>query len=100
MQSQCNERLTRIRKWERIKMKQKTEYVLDLTKITGNGQFLCPYCGNVISPDDTSEENYSILEAKVDSYGLSGLEIRCNKCESEIQLIGFTLLQELSKKNH
>jgi hypothetical protein len=52
-------------------VKQVQVYVLDLTKIGGRGDFLCPRCGNVISPDDCSEKAYSI------------------------HLTGFSLLQEL-----
>jgi transcription elongation factor Elf1 len=68
---------------------------LDLTKIGGRGDFLCPRCGNVISPDDCSEKAYSILVAKVSKQGLEHVMIRCNKCGSELHLTGFSLLQEL-----
>ena len=74
-------------------------YVLDLTKINGSGDFQCPGCGTAISPDDCSEEAYSILEAKVNSQGLEELVIRCNKCRSHLHLRGFSLLQELSGMN-
>ena len=77
-------------------MKQIQEYVLDLNKIDGRGDFLCPKCGNEISPDDTTETAYSILEAIVSNHGLDEIIIRCNKCESELHLTGFSLLQKLS----
>lgn len=77
-------------------MKQIQVYVLDLTKIDGSGDFLCPNCGNEISPDDPTEEAYSILEANVSDQGLEELSIRCNKCESELHLTGFSLLQKLN----
>jgi 5-methylcytosine-specific restriction endonuclease McrA len=76
-------------------MKQAHVYILDLTKITGKGDFLCPRCGNKISPDDTTEEIYSILEARVNSCCLEELLICCNRCESEIHLIGFDTIQKL-----
>lgn len=71
-------------------------YVLDLTKIDGQGEFSCPRCGNVISPDNCSENAYSILEAKVSNQDLEEIMIRCNKCQSELHLTGFSLLQKLS----
>jgi len=77
-------------------MKQIQVYLLDLTKIDGNGDFSCPSCGNAISPDDPTEKSYSILEAKVSNEGLEELIIRCNKCKSELHLAGFSLLQKLN----
>jgi hypothetical protein len=70
-------------------------YVLDLTKIDGSGDFSCPKCGNTISPNDQTEKAYSILEAKVKNQGLEEIMILCNKCESELHLTGFSLLQKL-----
>ena len=76
-------------------MKQTQAYRLDLTKIDGNGDFACPRCGTAISPNDCTEETYSILEAKINNQGLSELVIRCNSCSSYLHLTGFSLLQEL-----
>jgi hypothetical protein len=56
-------------------MKQRQVYGLDLTKMDGSGDFSCPGCGTAISPDDCTEEAYSILEIKVSSRGL-GLGIK------------------------
>ena len=70
-------------------------YVLDLTKTDGDGDFSCPECGTAISPDDCTEEVYSILEVKVSNEGLEELVIRCNKCASELHLTGFSILQKL-----
>jgi predicted RNA-binding Zn-ribbon protein involved in translation (DUF1610 family) len=77
-------------------MKQTHVYKIDLTKIDGSGDFSCPRCGNIISPDDTKEKSYSILEPRVNSQGLEEVIIRCNRCESFIHLTGFTLLEKLS----
>jgi hypothetical protein len=76
-------------------MKQIQVYVLDLTKMHGSGDFFCPRCRNAISPEDTTGRTYSILEAKVSNQGLEEIMIRCNKCESELHLTGFSLLQKL-----
>jgi hypothetical protein len=77
-------------------MKQTCAYSIDLTKIDGEGNFLCPVCGTLISPDDTSEETYSVVEPIVSDNGLEELIIYCNLCGNQIHLIGFSLLKELS----
>ena len=80
-------------------MKQIQVYVLDLTEIGGSGDFLCPRCGNAISPDDHTEKAYSMLEASVSDQGLEELNIRFNQCESELHLTGFSLLQKLDVRS-
>ncbi len=77
-----------------IRMKQANVYRVDLTKIEGNGDFSCPRCGVMISPDDSTEEKYSVLESKVNRNGLEEVVILCNSCGSHIHLTGFSLLQE------
>jgi len=77
-------------------MKQIQSHVLDLTTIDGDGEFLCPDCGNRISPDDYTEDGYSILEIKVETQSLDEVIIQCKKCAATIHLTGFSLLQKLS----
>lgn len=79
-------------------MKYNHVFEVDLTRIEGDGDFSCPRCENAISPNDESEETYSIVEPKVNRYGLTKVIIRCNKCASRIHLTGFPLLQELESK--
>lgn len=79
-------------------MKQLLMYELNLTKMGGSGDFLCPRCGNAISPDDCTEKSYSILEVKVSNQCLAEIMIRCNKCESALHLTGFSLLQKLDAR--
>ncbi len=79
-------------------MKQTCAYSVDLTKIQGKGDVSCPVCGTLISPDDTNEETYSIIEPKVNDNGLEEIVICCNSCGSQIHLTGFSLLEELSIK--
>jgi hypothetical protein len=58
---------TLLRKLEvKKKMKPKLilEYKVDLTRIEGNGDFSCPTCGVNMSPDDQTEETYSIKGMK------------------------------------
>jgi len=70
-------------------MKQPLVHVVDLTKIKGEGEFPCPNCGVVISPEDETEDVYKILETKVKGESLEELLILCNKCGSKIRLVGF-----------
>jgi hypothetical protein len=75
-------------------MRKKT-YKIDLTSIEGGGDFPCPKCGILFSPDDESEEVYTIIETYIgDEDNLETMIIRCNKCKSTINLEGFTALLE------
>lgn len=74
------------------KGKQATLTVLDLTKIEGNGDFPCPSCGVIISPEDESEEVYTIIDEKVNGEVLEELVIQCNTCSCQIRLVGFPAL--------
>ena len=65
---------------------------MDLTKIDGNGDFLCPTCGVTISPEDESEDVYVILEEKIIDDVLEEMVIQCNKCSCRIRLTGFSSL--------
>jgi hypothetical protein len=78
-------------------MKQIQSHILDLTQIDGNGEFLCPECGNRISPDNYTEKDYSILEIKMETESLNEVIIQCNACARTIHLTGFSLLHELSR---
>ena len=75
------------------KKKQPLVYELDLTRIQGNGDFPCPNCGVTISPEDETEDVYCILETKVEGQALEELVIQCNKCASQIRLMGFPILR-------
>lgn len=65
------------------------EYQVNLLEIQGEGDFLCPGCGVVISPEDETEDLYRIVGTKVTDQDLEELIIQCNKCTSKIRLIGF-----------
>ena len=77
-------------------MKRPNVHRVDLTKINGNGDFPCPKYGITISPDDPTEEKYSVLYPKVNENGLEEVIVRCNSCGSHIHLSGFSLLQEIA----
>ncbi len=65
-------------------------YRVDLTKIEGEGDFACPKCGVKISPDDETETVYTIVETIIGHDDtLESMIIRCNKCESMINIEGF-----------
>jgi len=64
-------------------------YKIDLRKIDGNGDFSCPKCGALISPDDESEEVYTIIDTRMKGETLEELIITCNKCGSKIHIVGF-----------
>jgi predicted RNA-binding Zn-ribbon protein involved in translation (DUF1610 family) len=83
---------------EARKIKQTHAFKIDLTETNGNGDFFCPRCGTNISPDDCSEQAYSILEPKVNKYGLEEVVIQCNNCYSHIHLTGLSLIQEIAEK--
>jgi len=64
---------------------------IDLTKIDGDGAFPCPKCGATISPDDETEEVYTIVETRVKNDELTELKLKCNQCGTKIRLTGFLL---------
>jgi len=72
-------------------VKQPLVYEVNLTKIQGDGDFPCPNCGVIISPEDETEDVYRILETKVRGQALEELVIQCNKCGSRIRLVGFLI---------
>ncbi len=73
--------------------KTSTVYVIDLTKIEGDGDFPCPQCGVLISPEDETESTYAIQEVKMErSDQLEELVIKCNNCGSIIHITGFAIL--------
>jgi hypothetical protein len=64
-------------------------FSIDLTQISGKGEFRCPKCGVEISPDDKTENTYTILETIMKGIDLDRISLKCNKCDSIIQLTGF-----------
>jgi len=78
----------------RMEKKMKTKrpqqiFKIDLTEIEGDGDFPCPKCGVLISPDDESEEVYGIVDTKMRGDTLEELIIVCNRCSSKIHIVGF-----------
>ena len=71
---------------------RKKSFNLDLKTIEGEGAFSCPNCNTLISPDDFSEEVYTVLSIQEANDILESLIIQCNTCKSIITLNGFELL--------
>ena len=71
-------------------------YQLDLKEIQGEGDFPCPKCGVIISPEDETEDVYRILDTKVKGEDLVSLVIECNRCKSKIRLVGFLIWWQIS----
>ena len=69
-------------------------FTIDLTTVKGKGEVKCPKCGTKISPDDTSEKVYMILEPIVRENQLERIVLRCNRCQCKISLTGFAFLEE------
>jgi len=74
---------------------QKTKYcTIDLTKVEGSGDVKCPTCGATMSPDDDTEDTYTILETVMREDRLDRMTLVCNKCQTQICLTGFQLLND------
>ena len=73
-------------------MKSPLVHQVDLTELKGEGDFPCPGCGVVISPEDETEDVYRIVKTKVSGDTLEELIIQCNRCKNKIRLIGFNVL--------
>jgi predicted RNA-binding Zn-ribbon protein involved in translation (DUF1610 family) len=72
-----------------MKQSHQAVFKVDITQIEGEGDFPCPKCGVVISPDDKTDTVYKIIDTRVNNEKLEELVILCNKCGSKIRLTGF-----------
>jgi len=70
-------------------------FTIDLTKIEGRGEVKCPRCGVEISPDDKTEDTYTVLQPTMKGNFLEKIVLQCNSCKSQIHLTGFHLLNNL-----
>lgn len=77
-------------------MWQRSIFRIDLTEIEGEGEFPCPRCGEIISPDDFTCVLYDIIDMRQkEDDSLEELSLLCKKCGSIIQLVGFEALEEI-----
>jgi predicted RNA-binding Zn-ribbon protein involved in translation (DUF1610 family) len=77
------------------KLRQVKAYKLNISQTDENGAFQCPNCGKTISPDDHSEETYTVYETSMAENSLTEVVLYCKGCLSFIHLIGFQKLQFL-----
>jgi hypothetical protein len=70
-------------------------YRMHLSEINKNGSLPCPNCGAHISPDDHTDNIYTILDVNMNGDELDEIIIRCNKCQSQIQIGGFSGAEQL-----
>lgn len=75
---------------------QRIKYTIDLAKTKASGEFRCPKCGVEMSPDDETEEYYTILETATKGDCLKKIILQHNRCGSQIHLVGFDSLKEKS----
>jgi predicted RNA-binding Zn-ribbon protein involved in translation (DUF1610 family) len=68
---------------------------MELDEINRNGSLSCPGCGAHISPDDQTEEVYTLLDVNMNGAGLDEIVIRCNRCRSQIYIAGFSKAEQL-----
>jgi hypothetical protein len=64
----------------------RTTFNVDLTKIEGDGDFPCPKCNTLISPDDLTEKVYRILSIDSTDDNATRMTLQCNHCKSIIIL--------------
>lgn len=76
---------------QRIKL-----YTIDLTRSKRRGEFKCPKCGIEISPDDETEDVYTIMEPVMKGDYLEKIILQCNGCGSQIHLVGFHVLNKIA----
>ena len=74
-------------------LKEVDSYTIDLAKTKGKGELRCPKCKIAISPDDETEEVYTVLEPVMKGDCLEKVILQCNKCGSRIHLEGFNCLK-------
>ena len=72
-----------------MKQSHRAIFKVDITQIEGDGDFPCPKCGVIISPEDETDTVYKIIDTRVKNKNLEELVILCNKCGSKVRLVGF-----------
>jgi hypothetical protein len=73
--------------------KQRIVFEIDLSKIEGEGEFMCPECKEILSPEDPIDATFLVLDfvtSKDDV--IEEALIECKKCKSMIRLHGFEML--------
>jgi len=69
-------------------------FVVDLSDVGEKEKITCPKCEAEISPNDKTEDVYTILEPVMKGAQLEKIIIKCNRCRSRIHLVGFDVIQK------
>ena len=69
--------------------KNKVDFTIDVKKLSEDGDFPCPKCGVIISPDDESKAIYDDPEPLMYGTELEAVLLCCKKCGNTIKLVGF-----------
>ena len=77
---------------QKLKTLPSPDYTIDLRKVKDEGEFPCPRCKALISPDDESDQNYLLLDTEMKHDDLSALLIECRRCNAVIRLEGFPIV--------
>jgi transcription initiation factor IIE alpha subunit len=72
-------------KLEEKRHMRKKEYLITGEQLAIDGSFRCPKCKSLISPDDNTEEVYTVIGGEWEE-NFFELEILCKKCKSSIRL--------------
>jgi len=75
-----------------MKQSPRVIFKIDITQTEEEGEFPCPKCRVIISPDDKTETVYKIVDTKVVNQNLEEITIQCNKCGSKIHLVGLQIV--------
>jgi hypothetical protein len=78
----------------KMPLEQVKAYTIDLANTDGSGRFKCPKCRVKISPDDKTDSVYTVLETVMKGDSVERIILLCNKCGSQIHLVGFQILNE------
>ena len=73
-------------------------YKVDLNKIEGTGDFPCPVCKSILSPEEMDEKVYKVLEVRSVGEVLDEILLQCNNCKTTISVIGFEKQKDSSEK--
>ncbi len=69
----------------------KNTFNVNLSEIEGVGDFPCPKCSTVFSPDDLTKDVYTILSLQENDNQSASMVIQCNKCKNIININGLAV---------
>lgn len=66
-----------------LKMKKPKSFTINLSNAEGSGEVACPKCGIKISPDDQTEETYTILKPVMKGENLERISTAVQKMHEQ-----------------